>query len=76
MRALPSASLWRSPLTPGERSLTTGSRQRSGALLLFAYTFAGKLWLSLGYDAHGFQPGSIEGFWAALLSGVDEFLLV
>ncbi|BGP12548.1 hypothetical protein JCM10213v2_000465 [Rhodosporidiobolus nylandii] len=56
-------------------TLTTGSRQRPGALLLFAYTFAGKLWLSLGYDSHGFESGSIEGWWDELLKGVDEFLL-
>ncbi|GAA5918840.1 hypothetical protein JCM1841_002765 [Sporobolomyces salmonicolor] len=55
-------------------TLTTGSRQRPGALLLFAYTFAGKLWLSLGYDSHGFQEGVIEGWWDELLNGVDELL--
>ncbi|GAA5861327.1 hypothetical protein JCM3774_000211 [Rhodotorula dairenensis] len=56
-------------------SLTTGSRQRPGALLLFAYTFAGKLWISLGYDSNGFEAGAIESWWRELLSGVDEFLL-
>ncbi|GAA5955143.1 hypothetical protein JCM8115_001862 [Rhodotorula mucilaginosa] len=57
------------------RSLTTGSRQRPGALLLFAYTFAGKLWVSLGYDSNGFERGVIDGWWKELLAGVDEFLL-
>ncbi|WVR08639.1 hypothetical protein IAU60_005696 [Kwoniella sp. DSM 27419] len=56
-------------------SLTTGSRQRSGGLLLFAYTFAGKLWLSLGYDKNGFAPGVIEDFWAEVQTLVDEVLL-
>ncbi|KAJ8523385.1 hypothetical protein ONZ45_g174 [Pleurotus djamor] len=36
-------------------TLTTGSRQRPGGMLLFGYTFAGKLWLSLGYDENGFE---------------------
>ncbi|GAA5859673.1 hypothetical protein JCM8547_006187 [Rhodosporidiobolus lusitaniae] len=56
-------------------TLTTGSRQRPGALLLFAYTFAGKLWFSLGYDQNGFEKGSIESWWDELLKGVDEFLM-
>ncbi|KAL8279399.1 hypothetical protein RQP46_008211 [Phenoliferia psychrophenolica] len=56
-------------------TLTTGSRQRPGALLLFAYTFAGKLWFSLGYDVNGFERGVIEEFWTKLQDGVDEFLL-
>lgn len=36
-------------------TLTTGSRQRRGGLLLFGYTFAGKLWLSLGYDKEAYD---------------------
>ncbi|SCV68850.1 BQ2448_971 [Microbotryum intermedium] len=55
-------------------TLTTGSRQRAGAILLFAYTFAGKLWLSLGYDSNGFQQGVIEAWWTEMQKGVDEFL--
>jgi len=55
--------------------LTTGSRQRPGALLLFAYTFAGRLWVSLGYDENGFEPGAIERWRTALVGGVDELLL-
>lgn len=57
------------------KSLTTGSRQRPGGLLLFAYTFAGKLWFSLGYDENGFEPGVIEGFWEDVQSLVREVLL-
>ncbi|GAA5838397.1 hypothetical protein JCM9279_003231 [Rhodotorula babjevae] len=56
-------------------TLTTGSRQRPGALLLFAYTFAGRLWVSLGYDENGFEPGAIERWRTALVAGVDELLL-
>ncbi|BGO96573.1 2-methylcitrate dehydratase [Rhodotorula toruloides ATCC 204091] len=56
-------------------SLTTGSRQRPGAILLFAYTFAGKLWISLGYDSNGFVKDAVEKWWDELLKGVDEFLL-
>ena len=41
-----------SPLTL--HTLTTGSRQRAGALLLFGYTFAGRLWVSLGWDGGTF----------------------
>ena len=55
--------------------LSTGSRQRPGALLLFAYTFAGKLWLCLGYDQNGFAENVIESWWSEVLKGVDEFLL-
>ncbi|KPV78279.1 uncharacterized protein RHOBADRAFT_11250, partial [Rhodotorula graminis WP1] len=55
-------------------TLTTGSRQRPGALLLFAYTFAGRLWVSLGYDENGFEPDTIERWRTALVAGVDELL--
>lgn len=54
--------------------LTTGSRQRAGAMLLFSYTFVGKLWLCFGYDMNGFQAGIVEEFWKEVLDGVDEFL--
>ncbi|KAJ8702249.1 hypothetical protein PTI98_000985 [Pleurotus ostreatus] len=57
-------------------SLTTGSRQRPGGMLLFAYTFAGKLWVSLGYDENGFEQETIQTFWDNVLSGIREFLLV
>ncbi|KAI0785040.1 hypothetical protein C8Q75DRAFT_723299 [Abortiporus biennis] len=55
-------------------TLTTGSRQRNGAMLLFGYTFAGKLWISLGYDKNGFQEGIVDKFWDETLHCVDEFL--
>ncbi|KAJ7597467.1 hypothetical protein C8J56DRAFT_320793 [Mycena floridula] len=56
-------------------SLTTGSRQRAGGMLLFAYTFVGQLWVSLGYDCNGFDD-EVEKFWGELLKCMDEFLLV
>ena len=55
-------------------TLTTGSRQRNGAMLLFGYTFAGKLWISLGYDENGFADDVVDRFWAAAINCVDEFL--
>lgn len=42
---------------------------------MFAYTFAGKLWLCLGYDKNGFAEGVIENWWAKTLKGVDDFLV-
>jgi hypothetical protein len=57
-------------------TLTTGSRQRAGGMLLFGYTFAGKLWLSLGYDEEGFEKETVRKWWEGVLKGVDEFLLV
>ncbi|KAL5536002.1 hypothetical protein ACEPAF_4096 [Sanghuangporus sanghuang] len=56
-------------------TLTTGSRQRNGAALLFGYTFAGKLWLSLGFDEEGFASGMMQRWWGEVLRGVDEFLI-
>lgn len=59
-------------------ALTTGSRQRQGGILLFAYTFAGKLWLSLGWDQQGFTEEGrrqVEGLWEGVQGGVGEFLL-
>lgn len=55
-------------------TLTTGSRQRHGAMLLFGYTFSGKLWISLGYDENGFTDDVVDRFWAAAINCVDEFL--
>ncbi|CAA7265890.1 unnamed protein product [Cyclocybe aegerita] len=55
-------------------TLTTGSRQRAGGMLLFGYTFVDKLWISLGYDENGFEEGTVQKFWKNVLSTVDEFL--
>jgi hypothetical protein len=56
-------------------TLTTGSRQRSGGMLLFGYTFAGKLWVSLGYDVNGFDKVMVEQFWENMLQIMDDLLL-
>ncbi|KAG1813317.1 uncharacterized protein BJ212DRAFT_1482771 [Suillus subaureus] len=56
-------------------TLTTGSRQRSGGMLLFGYTFAGKLWVSLGYDVNGFDKVMVEQFWEHMLQTMDDLLL-
>lgn len=55
-------------------TLTTGSRQRPGGMLLFAYTFAGKLWVSLGYDENGFDKALVQKFWDNCIDGIEEFL--
>ncbi|KAF7307351.1 hypothetical protein MIND_00529100 [Mycena indigotica] len=56
-------------------TLTTGSRQRAGGMLLFGYTFCGKLWLSLGYDENGFETSSVQRFWNNLNNAADTFLV-
>lgn len=56
------------------RDLTTGSRQRNGAMLLFGFTFAGKLCLSLGYDENGFAEGVVDKFWKEMQHCTEEFL--
>ncbi|KAJ7145201.1 hypothetical protein C8R43DRAFT_1013201 [Mycena crocata] len=55
-------------------TLTTGSRQRAGGMLLFGYTFVRKLWISLGYDEAGFDSDTVELFWKNVLITVDTFL--
>ncbi|KAF8591917.1 hypothetical protein K439DRAFT_1643902 [Ramaria rubella] len=54
-------------------TLTTGSRQRVGAMLLFGYTFRGRLWLSLGYDEAGYEEGE-GGGGGGCCRGCGEFL--
>lgn len=56
-------------------TLTTGSRQRNGGMLMFGYTFAGKLFVSLGYDQNGFERKTVDAFWSGVLSGITEFLI-
>jgi len=55
-------------------TLTTGSRQRQGGMLLFGYTFAGKLWISLGYDENGFEKIVVDSFWENVIACVDKLL--
>lgn len=56
-------------------TLTTGSRQRQSGMLLFGYTFVGKLWISLGYDEAGFDVDTVDRFWGNVLNAVDTLLL-
>ncbi|KAG8918261.1 hypothetical protein FRC01_001955 [Tulasnella sp. 417] len=56
-------------------TLTSACRVRPGGLLLFGYTFAGKLTLNLAYDLNGFKDGIIEAWWKDLLGGCDELLV-
>jgi hypothetical protein len=45
-------------------------------MLLFGYTFAGRLWLSLGYDENGYEKEQVRKWWDGVLAGVHEFLAV
>ncbi|KAF8807859.1 hypothetical protein BYT27DRAFT_7189949 [Phlegmacium glaucopus] len=56
-------------------TLTTGSRQRSGGMLLFGYTFVEKLWVSFGYDKNSYQEDVVNTFWTRVTEAIDEFLL-
>lgn len=55
-------------------TLTTGSRQRSGGMLLFGYTFVDKLWVSFGYDEAGFEEKTVQTFWKNVIEAIDGFL--
>lgn len=55
--------------------LTTGSRQRPGAMLMFAYTFVGRLFVSLGYDTNGYPEGVVEEYYEEMLACVRDFLM-
>jgi hypothetical protein len=55
--------------------LTTGSRQRPGASLLFAYTFSGRLFFSLGYDQNAYPAGSVELFWDKMIQLTRELMV-
>lgn len=56
-------------------TLTTGSRQRSGGMLLFGYTFVEKLWVSFGYDKNGYEEDVVNAFWTHVTEAIDQFLL-
>jgi len=44
-------------------------------MLMFSYTFAGRLWFSLGWDLAGYPKGYVEAFWDVVLEAVPEFLV-
>ncbi|KZT41825.1 hypothetical protein SISSUDRAFT_981301 [Sistotremastrum suecicum HHB10207 ss-3] len=54
-------------------SLTTGPRQRRGGMLLYGYTFAGKLWLMLSYDENAFDKATVKAFWDGIIGGLGEY---
>ena len=56
-------------------TLTTGSRQRAGGMLLFGYTFVGKLWISLGYDENAFKADTVQTFWKKLSDSIEGLLV-
>ncbi|KAG6329523.1 hypothetical protein ID866_9566 [Astraeus odoratus] len=56
-------------------SATIGCRQRPGGILVFGYTIAGKLCISLGYDQNGFEDDAVDTFWENVLHAVEEYLL-
>jgi len=51
-----------------------GPRQRSGGTLLFSYTFAGQLWMFLGYDENGLDRATVQTFWKNFLALMKELL--
>ncbi|KAF8590086.1 hypothetical protein K439DRAFT_1628300 [Ramaria rubella] len=55
-------------------TITAGSRRRAGSMLLFGYTFKGRLWLSLVYDEAGYEKEQVGRWWWGILGGVREFL--
>lgn len=57
--------------------LTTGSRQRRGASLVFAYTFAGRLWLNFGWEMEGLGggQGEVGRVWGRMKSVLEGVLL-
>ena len=57
--------------------LTTGSRQRSGAALLFVYTFSGRLGLSLGWEMGtlGEDEGELGRWWSTTQKALGEAVL-
>jgi hypothetical protein len=57
-------------------TITSGTRQRSGGMLLFGYTFVGKLWVNFGYDKNGFREDVVNRFWTQVIRAIDEFLLL
>lgn len=51
------------------------TRKARGGMLLFTYTFRGKLTLNLGWDQSAFEDGLVEAFMGEVERGVGEFLV-
>ena len=56
-------------------SFMAHTRKTQGKILISTHTFQGRLYLSLGWDAHGFRKGIVEEFWERVSDGVEEFLM-
>lgn len=54
--------------------LTAHTRKSPGGMLLFTYTFRGRLCVSLGWDKAGFEEGWVEAFWEGVKGGAGELL--
>ncbi|KAJ7255890.1 hypothetical protein B0H12DRAFT_1113298 [Mycena haematopus] len=52
-----------------------GSKRQPGGMLLYSWTFLGRLNLNLLWDDAGFPPGLMEEFRRYLVDGVHEYVL-
>jgi hypothetical protein len=56
-------------------NIRSTTRKAKGGILLFTFTFRGKLHLSLGWDRHAFENGVVERFLDEVEKAVGEFFL-
>lgn len=54
---------------------TSGTRKGPGALLIFSHTFAERLYVHVGWDREGFEPGLVEDFADGIVGCIREFAL-
>lgn len=54
---------------------TSGTRKGPGALLIFSHSLAGRLYIHVGWDQEGFEPGLVEDFAKGISTCVKEFAL-
>lgn len=54
---------------------TSGTRKGPGSILVFSHTLAGRLYITIGWDREGFEPGLMEDFSRGLVEIVKEFAL-
>ncbi|KAJ7754603.1 hypothetical protein B0H16DRAFT_1690571 [Mycena metata] len=71
------ASIYRSDAYPLIKliEMARGPRRGPGGMLVYTYTFVGRLNLTLMWDAAPFPPGLIEEFWRYVVDGVHEYVL-
>ncbi len=55
--------------------LLSGTRKNTGGMLLMGYTFRGRIYSTLGWDARCFEPGVVEEFWKNVEEAWKEFLI-